>query len=246
MYITFSIARFNYEKLSDILPQPTAVNISSKRIEITYSFGQKLIGGRQIMRVGLIKKSIENIFDNEVTWLNEAIYNDNGYIYRIDEFYNLYCKYKSYPKWMWPKHRKDLMQKAMWYAVRLHEKGLFCFETVLGSMYIMNQHLPSKITKYEVLEKKARWITAKMYERIDSGEFQKLSDATLHDVRVSAGKKANKASISVRQSQAHLRRQQIKQLLHEGITDIYAIAGRVGVNKATVYRDLKILDVDKY
>ena len=154
MYLTFSIARFNYEKLDEVLPQPNGLNTTDRSIQVTYHFGQKLIGGRQIMRVGLIKKTIEAIFDDQVSWLSEPLPNTNGDLYSIDAFYHSYCRYKTYPKWLWVKHRKQLMPNAMRYAVRLHENGLFCFETVLGYMYIQNSRIASKITKFEVLEKK--------------------------------------------------------------------------------------------
>ncbi len=162
MYITFSIARFNYEQLIEVLPEPTAIIFEQRSIQVTYYFGQRLLGGRQIMRVGLIKKSIESMFNDQVSWLSEPL-QTGGKVYGIDDFYHSYCQYKTYPKWMWVKHRKQLMTNAARYAVRLHENGLFCFETVLGYMYIQNSRLSSRIAKFEVLEKKARWITSKIY-----------------------------------------------------------------------------------
>ena len=135
MHITFSIARFNYEKLDEVLPTPTVMDIKDRSITVTYHFGQKLISGKQIMRVGFIKKSIEAIFNNQVSWLGEPL-QAGGKVYGIDAFYHSYCRYKTYPKWVWVKHRSQLMSNASRYAVRLHENGLFCFETVLGYICI--------------------------------------------------------------------------------------------------------------
>jgi len=39
---------------------------------------------------------------------------------------NISAYSKEYPKWLWVKHRKQLMPNASRYAVRLHENGLFC------------------------------------------------------------------------------------------------------------------------
>ena len=242
MYITFSIARFNYEKLNEVLPKPTAIAVETRSIQVTYHFGQKLIGGKQIMRIGLIKKSIEAIFDDQVSWLGETLPNMSGDVYGIDAFYHSYCRYKTYPKWLWIRHRRELMSKSMWYAVRLYENGLFCFETVLGYMYLQNNRMRGKIAKFEVLEKKARWITAKMYERIDSGEFNKLDSEALKQVRTKAGKQGNKASIAVRQIKAQQRQIKVKQLLDDGCS-VNEIVGRLGIPKRTVYNDLKALKV---
>ena len=112
-------------------------------------------------------------------------------------------------------------------------------------MYIQNNRLSSKIAKFEVLEKKARWVTAKMYERIDSGEFEKLSDELLHEVRVKAGKQGGKASTAARRTKAQQRQIKVKKLFEDGVTDAYSIAGRVCANKATIYRDLKALGLRK-
>lgn len=244
MHITFSIARFNYEKLDEVLPTPTVMDIKDRSITVTYHFGQKLIGGRQIMRVGFIKKSIEVIFNNQVSWLGEPL-QAGGEVYGIDAFYHSYCRYKTYPKWVWVKHRSQLMSNASRYAVRLHENGLFCFETVLGYMYIQNQRISSKITKYEVLEQKARWITAKMYERINSGEFKKLDKEALHEVRVSAGKQGGKASVTARQTKAQQRQEKLRQLWNNGIDDVFSIAKRLDVTTRTIYNDLKVLGIKK-
>ncbi len=245
MYITFSIARFNYEKLDEVLPKPTAIQINDRSIIATYHFGQKIIGGKQIMRVGLIKKSIEAIFDNQVTWLSEPLPNITSDVYGIDAFYHSYCRYKTYPKWRWVKHREQLMQYAIHYAQRLYENDLFCFETVLGYMYIQNQCMKGKIAKFEVLEKKARWVMAKTYERIERGDFEKLDHEALAKVRAKNVVLANKASILSRQSKVQQRQQQVQQLFDSGVTDVHSIAGRLGVGKSTIYNDLKALKVRK-
>jgi len=245
MYITFSIARFNYEKLNDVLPKPTAIIAKGRSVTVTYHFGQKIIGGKQIMRVGLIKKSIEAMFDNQVSWLSDPLPNMTGDVYGIDAFYHDYCKYKTYPKWRWVKHRKQLVPYAMNYAQRLHENGLFCFETVLGYMYIQNQRMKGKISKFEVLEKKARWVMSKTYERIERGDFKKLDREALAKARAQNVALANKASTAVRQSKVQQRQQQVQQLLNNGVTDIHSIAGRLNVTTRTIYNDMKALKVRK-
>ena len=245
MYITFSIARFHYETLDSVLPKPSAMVVEDRSIIVTYHFRQKTISGKQIMRVGLIKKTIESVFTDQVSWLSDPLGNGYCITYGIDEFYSKYCKYKTYPKWLWVKHRRQLVPHAMKYAIRLHEKGLFCFETVLGYMYIQNQRIASKIAKYETLEKKARWVTAKMYERIKRGDFDKCDHAKLIQVRTSAGKRGGKASGSTRKAKALERRQQIQQLLDTGISDVHSIAGRLGVTTRTIYNDLEKLKVQK-
>jgi len=244
MYITFSISRFNYEKLNEVLPIPSGVQVEARSIIATYHFGQKMIGGKQIMWVGLIKKSIEAMFDDQVSWLNVSVCN-GGEVYGIDAFYHSYCRYKTYPKWLWVKHRKQLIRYAMRYAQRLYENDLFCFEMVLGYMYIQNSRLKSKITKFEMLEKKARWVTAKTHERIERGDFKKLDHAELVQVRNEALMQARKASVSVRHTKAQQRQQQVQQLLNDGVNDVYSIASRLNVTTRTIYNDFKVLGVNK-
>ena len=89
-----------------------------------------------------------------------------------------------------------------------------------------------------MLEKKARWVTAKMYERIDSGEFNKLSGEALKQIRSEAGKQANKVSIVSRQTKAQQRQRQVKQLHDDGCS-VNEIVGRLGIPKRTVYNDIK-------
>jgi len=238
MYIVFRMARFNYEKLNKILPKPTALDVETKSITVTYHFGQRLIGGRQIMRVGLIKKSIEVMFDNQITWIGKLPEYMEGEIYNIDAFYSSYCEFKTYPKWMWVKHRKQLMSYSMRYAARLQEKGLFCYETVLGYMYIQNSRLKSRIPSFKILEKKARWITAKMHIRIESGEFRKFGAEELTKIRKISGKCGNKASITARQNNVSLRQEEVKEMLDNGL-DVHAIAGDLGVSTRTIYNDMK-------
>lgn len=244
MYITFTVARFNYEDIAAVLPTPTGIVFEDRSVVVSYQFGQKYIGGRQIMRVGLIKKSIEAMLNNQVSWLNEPLVT-SGEVYGIDAFYHDYCKYRTYPKWLWVKHRKQLIPHGMKYAIRLHEKGLFCFETVLGYMYIQNQRIDSKLTKYEKLEKKARWVTAKMHERIDRGDFKKLDSEALKQARANNVLLANKASAVVRQTKAQHRQAEVKRLLDDGMSDVTIIANKLGVTIQTIYRDLKKLKAQK-
>jgi predicted transcriptional regulator YheO len=189
-----------------------------------------------MIRVGLIKKSIENLFQHQVSWIGAD--HGTGLVYGINEFYHKYCTYKKYPKWVWTKHRKQLVSNAMRYAQRLHENGLFCFEMVLGYLYIQNQRLSSKIIKYEVLEKKARWVTAKTYERIDRGDFKKLEDAELQQARSVAGKKGADASATVRKAKSQQQKTQVKKLFDKGYS-VNEIVGRLSISKRTVYRYIK-------
>ena len=240
MYIAFSIARFNYEKLVEVLPKPSVMVMEARSIKVMYHFGQKKFGGKQIMRIGLIKKSIEAMFDDQVSWLSDPIENVNGEVYGIDAFYRNYCRYKTWPKWMWVKHRKQLISHSMKYAARLHENNLFCFETVLGYMYIQNRQMKGKISKFEVLEKKARWVTAKTYERIERGDFEKLDSEELKKKRAKNVALANKASTVVRKTKKEQRQQQVEQMLEVGL-DNHSIASRLGVTVRTIQRDIKAI-----
>ena len=222
------------------MPMPSGMIQKGSNVLICYAFEKKNLNGKQILRIGLIKKSIETLLDKQVDWSGEAILG-NGPIYNVDGFYRKYALYKEWPKWLWPRHRKDLMQCSVRYAQRLYENDLFCFEMVLGAMYLMNQRMDSKITDYKMLERKARWVTAKTHERISRGDFVRLSGEELSQVRTAAGKTGNAKSQQSRKSKAARRRQDIQKLLDKGICDPHAIASRTQVNISTVYRDLKTM-----
>lgn len=241
MYITFKTARFHTGVLLAAMPAPSGIIQKGSDVLITYSFEKKNLNGKQILRIGLIKKSIEALFDKHVTWSGEVVIG-NGPIYNVDNFYRKYAHYKAWPKWIWPHHRRDLMQCGVRYAQRLYEKDLFCFEMVLGAMYQMNQRMDSRITDYKILEKKARWVTAKTHERIDKGEFKRLSGEALSDARSEAGKVGNEKSQKSRKTKANMRREEIQLLLNGGVSDPHAIASRLSVNISTIYRDLKSIN----
>jgi len=223
-----------------VMPKPSGVEEQEGGLLITYAFEKRNLNGKQILKIGLIKKSIETLLGNHISWVGESVA-DNGPIYSVNRFYHKYSRYREWPKWIWPKHRQDLMQCGMRYAQRLYEKDLFCFEMVLGAMYLMNQRMPSRISDYKILEEKALWVKAKTHERILRGDFERLSGEALSQVRTAAGKVGNKKSQQSRQSKAALRRQEIQKLMDEGITDPHAIASRTGVNISTVYRDIKAM-----
>jgi len=136
------------------------------------------------------------------------------------------------------------MQCGMRYAQRLYEKDLFCFEMVLGAMYLMNQRMDSKITEYKILEGKARWVIAKTHERINKGDFERLSGEALSDARSEAGKAGNEKSQKSRKTKANIRREEIQLLLNKGVSDPHAIASRLSVNVSTIYRDLKAIKTE--
>jgi len=225
------------------MPVPSGIKQQGSSVLICYAFEKKNLNGKQILRIGLIKKSIETLLDKHVAWSGEAVIG-NGPIYNVDNFYRKYTHYKAWPKWIWPKHRQDLMQCGVRYAQRLYEKDLFCFEMVLGAMYLMNQRMPSRISDYKTLEKKARWVTAKTHERINKGDFERLSGEALSDARSEAGKAGNEKSQTSRKSKANIRREEIQLLLNKGVSDPHAIASRLSVNVSTIYRDLKAIETE--
>jgi len=241
MYITFKTAPFNYERLLEVMPPPSGVQREGKRIVVSYCFETRLISGKQMLRVGLIKKSIEMVLDGRLTWQTKPI-PCNGTIYTIDRFFGQYARFRSWPKWMWPRHRKELMTKAIRYAKRLHENGLLHYEAVLGAIYEMNRYMKGRIGDFGVLEEKARYIMAKSQENIESGKWKRLESDELRRIRAEAGGKGGKASAQSRQRKAIKRREQVKRLVGEGVIDPHSIAERLNVTPRTIYNDLKVLE----
>ena len=243
MYISFKTARYRTEALLAVMPAPSGAIPQGADVLICYAFEKKNLNGKQILRIGLIKKSIESLLDKRVAWSGEVVIG-SGPIYNVDNFYSKHALFKEWPKWIWPRHRQDLMQCGMRYAQRLYEKDLFCFEMVLGAMYLMNQRMPSRISDYKSLEAKVLWVTAKTHERINGGEFDRLSGEALRDARSDAGKAGNKKSQVSRKSKANIRREEIQRLLNKGVSDPHAIASRLSVNVSTIYRDLKAIKTE--
>ena len=223
-----------------VMPKPSGVKEQEDDLLITYAFEKRNLNGKQILKIGLIKKSIETLLGNHISWVGKSVA-ESGPIYSVNSFYGKYSRYREWPKWVWPKHRQDLMRCGIRYGQRLYEKDLFCFEMVLGAMCLMNQRMLSRIGDYKTLERKALWVTAKTHERILRGDFERLSGEALGQVRTAAGKVGNEKSQQSRKLKAALRRQEIQKLLDKGITDPHAIASRTGVNISTVYRDMKAM-----
>lgn len=240
MYITFKTAPFNYERLLEVMPPPSGVQREGNALIVSYNFETRMIGGKQMLRVALIKKSIETVLDGHIRWRTDPIPCD-GDTYTIDDFFSNYALFKRWPKWVWPRHRKELMEKAMWYAKVLYHADLLHYEAVLGAIYKMNRRMRGYITKFETLEEKARWIMAKAYESIERGEWHRLEGDELKAARRKAGGKGGKASVESRKRKAAQRRERVRQLLADGVTDPLIIAAKVGAGKSTVYNDIKAI-----
>ncbi len=240
MYITFKTAPFNYERLLEVMPPPSGVQREGNALIVSYNFETRMIGGKQMLRVALIKKSIETVLDGHAKWRTNPIPCD-GTTYTIDDFFIRYALFKKWPKWVWPRNRKELRRKGMWYAKNLYHADLLHYEAVLGALYTMNRRMNKRIAKFEVLEEKARWIMAKAYESIESGEWNRLQGGELQTARREAGGKGGKASVESRKRNAAQRRERVRRLLADGVTDPLIIAAKVGAGKSTIYNDIKAI-----
>ncbi|WP_201351873.1 hypothetical protein [Hydrogenimonas urashimensis] len=242
MYIVFTTTPYHYERLRQTFPDPSGIERDGHKVRVMYLFEGLRLSDQQVMQVGLIKKSIETLTDGSARFETKAFAND-GPVYRVNDFFRRYCLYRSWPEWYWPRHRKQLMRWASRYAQRLYEKGLFCFETVLGYMMAANKSMKGKIDDYEKLEQKARWVYAVTMKRIEAGDFDKADPETLKQIRKEAGKKGNAQSQRTRKSKAAERRERLQQLINDGTADPKLLAAMLKVNERTVYRDLQKLGV---
>ena len=240
MYIAFITAPFNYERLLEVMPPPSGVQREGNALIVSYCFETRMISGKQMLRVALIKKSIETVLDGHAKWRTNPIPCD-GTTYAIDSFYKRYTLFKEWPKWIWPRHRKQLVKNAVRYAKRLFENDLLYYEAVLGAIYEMNRYMSGRIGKFEELEKKARYVMAQAYENIESGQWHRLKGEELKAARRVSGCKGGKSSGKSRKRNADERRGRVRQLLANGITDPLIIAAKVGVTKRTIYNDMKAI-----
>ena len=130
----------------------------------------------------------------------------------------------------------------MWYAKNLYHADLLYFEAVLGALYAMNRRLKAGyISRFDALEKKARWIMAKAHESIKRGDWDRLQGDELIAARREAGGKGGKASGQKRKDKAEERRKQVKALMDGGVTDKAVIAAKLGAGIRTIYNDIKAI-----
>ncbi len=242
MHITFRVARHHYEKILDELPTPSAIVISDNSITFSYSFQHRRFSGEQYMRMGLIRKSIESIFGAEnITHIYRDDQNFTSEPYHIDGFYHKYCKYKRYPKWIWCINKADLLKNSSLYAIRLAEKGLFYFETILGYIYIQNSRLRhGKINKFDQLVIMAAKRVAYIEKQTALGRFIKLTPEQLAPIRKSAGEAGGEVSGRTRRSKASTRREKVKKMLDDG-KSVPHIAHRLNASLSTIYNDIKVI-----
>ncbi len=242
MHITFTTARFNLEKVLELFPEPTGITTDKNSVTVTYSFGNKFQDGKHLLWIGLVKRSFEGMLDGNLSW-EQRFVPGNGREYTVGELYHKYCTYKSYPKWIWAKHRKDLMKVSVRYAIRLYENDLWHFEMVLGMMYVVNSKMSGRIAKYDDLVSKAKWVYAKVNLMVQRGELKRPTQEEIFKVRSDAGKLANIKSLATRKSKVDARREKVLELFNSGQTDRKVIADELNVNVRTVDRDLQSLDV---
>lgn len=246
-YIAFKAPVYSYQKLLDAgFPAPTVTLSFEDQMKICYHFRGGWKSSRQMIHFGLLKANIEQLLKS-IRWLDEPLcYGTDDPIYEIDSFIAQFALFRKWPRWIWPKHRKELRTCLKRYAVRLFERDILYFEILLGAAHMMNNRLKSKITSREKLESLVKWCYAQTKEAEEKGKLVKpYKGEALSHIRSKVGQIGGKKSANIRQKKTSERRQLLAELLPNFIQkdkiDLKSLSHELGVSSKTLQRDLKAL-----
>lgn len=245
-FIALQIAKNDLLKVSGYLPTPShtiALNgLHTQDVIIVYILDKNISTAKQFLWMSTIKRTwTKNIivpfeFVDEV-YLN-ATTQSNGIIYSLHELSQLFkADFIQYPTIYYPSNKKELYRRLIWYAMRLHSKGLLERDLINATALKMNDKLKDKYNYKETLKK-----ASTAYYYIKENAKPKLSKDDLM-MRLKNGGKIRGAQ---RKDEHAQNIQRVKEALPlnikpSGKVNVTALASALQLNRKTIQRIVKTI-----
>lgn len=161
-FLAIQMAKNDLLKVSGYLPIPShtiALNgLYTQSVIIVYLLDKNITTTKQFLWLSTIKRTWTKNIIVPLEFIDEVYLNattqSNGIIYSLLELSQLFkADFIQYPTIYYPSNKKELYRRLVWYAMRLHSKGLLERDLMNATALKMNDKLKDKYTYKEALKK---------------------------------------------------------------------------------------------
>lgn len=245
-FIALQMAKNDFLKVSGYLPTPSHTislnGLHRQSTIIVYLLDKNITTAKQFLWLSTIKRTwTKNIivpfeFIDEV-YINEQT-ESTGAIYSLSELSKLFkAEFVQYPTIYYPSNKKELYRRLVWYAMRLHSKGLLERDLMNATALKMNDKLKDKYNYKETLKKAS---TAYYYIKENARPKLNKGEVTM---RLKDGGKIRGAQ---RKDEHAQNIQRVKEALplhikQSGKVNVTALASALQLNRKTIQRIVKTI-----
>ena len=161
-FIALRMAKNDLLKVSGYLPTPShtiALNgLHTQSVIIVYLLDKNITTAKQFLWMSTIKRTWQKNIIVPFTFCDDVHLNNDiestGIIYSLVELSQLFkAEFVKYSTIYYPSNKKELYRRLVWYAMRLHSKGLLERDLMNATALRMNDKLKEKYSYKETLKK---------------------------------------------------------------------------------------------
>lgn len=245
-FLAMQMAKNDLLKVSGYLPTPShtisLTGLHKQSVIIVYLLDKNITTAKQFLWISTIKRTWQRNLIIDLTFVDE-VYTDehtqsNGILYSLIELSQLFkAEFVKYPTIYYPSNKKELYRRLVWYAMRLHSKGLLERDLMNATALRMNDKLKDKYSYKETLKKASmafHYVRENAKPRLNKDEVAK---------RLKDGGKIRGAQ---RKDEHILNIQRVKEALPlhvkpSGKVNVTSLADALRLHRTTVHVILKTL-----
>lgn len=245
-FIALQMAKNDLLKVSGYLPTPSHTislnGLHTQRVIIVYLLDKNITTAKQFLWMSTIKRTWQKNIIVPFTFCDEVYLNDDiestCIIYSLMELSQLFkAEFVKYPTIYYPSNKKELYRRLVWYAMRLHGKGLLERDLMNATALRMNDKLKDKFSYKETLKK-----ASMAFHYVRENAKPRLTDKEVTE-RLKDGGKIRGAQ---RKDEHILNIQRVKEALPlhvkpSGKANVTALADALQLNRKTIQRIIKTL-----
>ena len=161
-FLAIQMAKNDLLKVSGYLPTPSHTislnGLHTQTVIIVYLLDKNITTAKQFLWMSTIKRTWQKNIIVPFTFCDEVYINNDtqstGVIYSLNELSQLFkAEFMKYPTIYYPSNKKELYRRLVWYAMRLHSKGLLERDLMNATALRMNDKLKDKFSYKETLKK---------------------------------------------------------------------------------------------
>ncbi len=184
-FIALQMAKNDFKKVSGYLPTPSHVNtlkgLHGESVILVYLLDRANTTAKQFSWMSTIKRTWQSNLIIPLTFCDEVTISDTtqstGAIYSLLELSKLFkAEFVKYPTIYYPSTKKELYRRLVWYAMRLHSKGLLERDLMNATALKMNDKLKDGYNYKETLKKASMafyYVSENARPRLDKSEVVK-------------------------------------------------------------------------
>lgn len=161
-FIAMKMAKNDLLKVSGYLPTPSHTislnGLYTQSAIIVYLLDTNISTANQFLWLSSLKRTWQRNIIVPFTFCDEVFINEDtqstGAVYSLSELSRLFnMAFVKYPTIYYPSNKKELYRRLVWYAMRLHSKGLLERDLMNATALKMNDKLKDKYNYKETLKK---------------------------------------------------------------------------------------------